>query len=76
MNKVILRQVTDINWKIDPDKAVEVAIDLLKAVEVSEYIPFASPYPSSTEKQIKELITSSRAGLEIAQGLMNSMKEG
>lgn len=76
MNREILRQVTGINWKIDPDKVVEVAIDLLKAVEESEYIPFTSPSPSTTETRIKALISGCRSGLEIVQGLMNSIKEG
>lgn len=70
MNKVVLRQVTDINWKIDPDKAVDVAIDVLKAVEVSEYIPFASPCPSSTEKRVKDLISGARSRLEVAKDVM------
>lgn len=55
MNSAIIEQVT-VDGRVNSLQAVRAALDLLKEVTISGYIPFSSPAPSSTEVNVRDQI--------------------
>ena len=59
--------------KRDAASSVELAIDVLKEITTSGYIPFTSPAPSSTERKIRDSIRAAICNLGITLEQMKTL---
>ena len=71
IDKVLSKFLEAGKW--DADTSVKLAIYILKEVTISGYIPFTSPAPSSTEKEIRDSIRAAIRNLDITLELMETL---
>jgi hypothetical protein len=73
MKQSIISEMSDNNGRLDAQKAVRLAADILKEITISGYIPFSSPAPSSTEVRIRDSIRADIRSMEGTLSLMFSL---
>ena len=72
MSKIVAKDLMK-DADLSAVEAVQVALELLKEVTISGYIPFSSPAPSSTEVRIRDMIRGGIQRLEFTLDLMGEL---